>query len=570
MSAGTEDTTNNEQMDETITVGEDGFTLPVVELLTGRGFITGKSGSGKSNSASVVAEELLDDGFPLLAVDTDGEYYGLKEEYEMLHVGADEECDLRVGPEHAEKLATLALEENVPIILDVSGFLDESVASNLIREVAHSLFAKEKKLKKPFLMLVEEVHEYIPEGGGLDDTGQMLVKIGKRGRKHGLGIVGISQRPADVKKDFITQANWMVWHRLTWDNDTKVVGRVIGNDYKEPVQDLGDGEAFVMADWEPNVERVQWKRKRTFDAGATPGLDDFERPELKSVSGDLVGELEEISQREDRRQDRISQLEARVEGLKDEKAELEDELDQARDMQQMAEQFTEAMTSAGNGENTETIQAEVAEIKQEKNERIRELENKLEDVRRERDEYRQQAEDLRDELENRPEISERAVEAVDVLADEFGAGSSDNQARRRKLESARERIKELESQQTAPDPDVMEHSQVERYISRMRSELRDLGEKQQEMLKWYKYNGPGSAADAYWAAGGSRNSSARHKKLKSLRENDLVEQESRGEYRYALREKVAEYFDGNDDVTEEHVDAILTEIESVLEGDDGE
>ena len=28
--------------------------LPVVEILTGRGFITGKSGSGKSNSASVV------------------------------------------------------------------------------------------------------------------------------------------------------------------------------------------------------------------------------------------------------------------------------------------------------------------------------------------------------------------------------------------------------------------------------------------------------------------------------------------------------------------------------------
>ena len=35
-----------------------------------------------------------------------------------------------------------------------------------------------------------------------------------------------------------------------------------------------------------------------FDAGETPDLDDYERPELKSVSGGLVGELEEISQRE--------------------------------------------------------------------------------------------------------------------------------------------------------------------------------------------------------------------------------------------------------------------------------
>ncbi|MFB6165828.1 MAG: helicase HerA domain-containing protein, partial [Haloarculaceae archaeon] len=43
--------------------------LPVVEILTGRGFVTGKSGSGKSNTASVVAEKLLDSGFGILIVD---------------------------------------------------------------------------------------------------------------------------------------------------------------------------------------------------------------------------------------------------------------------------------------------------------------------------------------------------------------------------------------------------------------------------------------------------------------------------------------------------------------------
>ena len=169
-----------------IVLGEtaDGSTVdvPVVELLTGRGFVTGKSGSGKSNSASVIAEELLEAGFPLLIVDTDGEYYGLKEEYELLHAGADEECDIQIAPEHAERMAHLALDENIPIILDVSGYLDEAQANELILETAKHLFAKEKKLKKPFLLVVEEVHEYIPEGGGMDETGKMLIKIGKRGR----------------------------------------------------------------------------------------------------------------------------------------------------------------------------------------------------------------------------------------------------------------------------------------------------------------------------------------------------------------------------------------------------
>lgn len=98
MSTQTKQTNMESERQEQIAIDEDGaVTLPVVEVLTGRAFLTGKSGAGKSNSASVVAEELLDRGFPLLIVDTDGEYWGLKEEYEILHVGADEECDLQRG-----------------------------------------------------------------------------------------------------------------------------------------------------------------------------------------------------------------------------------------------------------------------------------------------------------------------------------------------------------------------------------------------------------------------------------------------------------------------------------------
>ncbi|MFC6890456.1 helicase HerA domain-containing protein [Halorubrum trueperi] len=317
--------------------------LPVVDVLTGRSFITGKSGSGKSNTASVVIENLLDNGFPVMIVDTDGEYYGLKEEYEILHAGADDECDIVVSPEHAEKLANLALEQNVPIILDVSGYLEESVANELLLAVVKQLFAKEKRLKKPFLLVVEECHEYIPEGGGMDETGKMLIKVGKRGRKHGLGIVGISQRPADVKKDFITQCDWLCWHRLTWDNDTKVVGRILGSKYASAVEDLGDGEAFLMTDWDESIRRIQFHRKQTFDAGATPGLDDFERPELKSVSSDLVGELQSISDEEARRESELADLRQEIDKKNQRITQLEHELEDARDLSNMADQFAQAL-----------------------------------------------------------------------------------------------------------------------------------------------------------------------------------------------------------------------------------
>ena len=317
--------------------------LPVVDLLTGRGFITGKSGSGKSNTASVVLENLLDNNFPVLIVDSDGEYYGLKEAYEILHVGADEECDIQVTADHAEKIASLALEENIPIILDVSGYLDDADANELLLETARQLFAKEKKLKKPFLLVVEECHEYIPEQGGMGEAGKMLIKIGKRGRKHGLGIVGISQRPADVKKDFITQCDWLVWHRLTWRNDTKVVGRILGSEYADAVEELADGESFLVADWSDNIRRVQFNRKETFDAGATPGLEDIEQPELKSVSDDLVSELTEISDAKARRESELADLQQKLDRKEARITELERELQEARDLSRMADQFAQAM-----------------------------------------------------------------------------------------------------------------------------------------------------------------------------------------------------------------------------------
>ncbi|MFP8957286.1 helicase HerA domain-containing protein [Natrialbaceae archaeon A-CW3] len=386
--------------------------LPVVELLTGRGFVTGKSGSGKSNTASVIAEELLEAGFPLLIVDTDGEYYGLKEEYEMLHAGADEECDIQIGPEHAEQMASLALEENVPVILDVSGYLDEEEADKLLRETARQLFVKEKKLKKPFLLVVEEVHEYIPEGGGMGETGRLLIKIGKRGRKHGLGILGISQRPADVKKDFITQANWLVWHRLTWENDTKVVGRIIDSEYSELVSELDDGQAFIQMDWmDAGVSKIQFRRKRTFDAGATPGLDDFERPELKSVSDALVDDLQTISERKNREEDRIEELEKRLDSKDSRIESLEDELSSARDVSEAARQMADALSQA---DTVQTTFPDSGGDLRRLHDELVELEEKRDELTAQLEEREADNEELREELE----VRERAVtELEERIAD---------------------------------------------------------------------------------------------------------------------------------------------------------
>jgi len=599
--------------------GEPGtdVSLPVVELLTGRGFVTGKSGSGKSNSASVISEKLLDNGFGLLIVDIDGEYYGLKEEYEILHAGADEECDIQITEDHAEKMATLALEQNVPIILDISSFLDEDEAESVLTAVARHLFAKAKKQKQPFLLLVEEVHEYIPENGSVGECGKMLIKIGKRGRKHGLGIVGISQRPADVKKDFITQCDWLVWHRLTWNNDTKIVRRILDSDYATAVEELDDGEGFLMSDWSESVQRVQFHRKQTFDAGATPGLDDFERPDLKSVSDDLVSELEEISDQQAERETKIEELREELDRKNSRIAELEAELEDARNMQRMADQFTQALVdhvSATNPGRTEQ-------------ERMRDRRAAVsgdwpEDAGRpgetgdgppeefdlgeapwpdetgeadgtrtatangESDDFLEMAGTAGDGNDTGPAGAEANAASGGSVARNGGlpenrgvaesggvadggsvAGGEVTSAVTRGFDAVEDNplgdraTNAFERGETvAPTPEFETDAALAR---RLADDLRDLDAGTRGMLRYYRDHGPGTPMDALFSAGGSDDRTAAYARNRKLRVRGLVEHVGRGRYDYRLPQLL------DDRIDTDSVRPFVEQVETALEPDDG-
>jgi TolA-binding protein len=582
-------------------------SLPVVELLTGRGFITGKSGSGKSNTASVVAEKLLDNGFGLLIVDIDGEYYGLKEEYEILHVGADDECDIRVETDHAEKLASLALEQNVPIILDVSSFIDEDEAEALLTAVAQHLFSKAKKVKQPFLVLCEEVHEYIPENGSVGEAGKMLIKIGKRGRKHGLGICGISQRPADVKKDFITQCDWMVWHRLTWDNDTSVVRRVLDGEFAGAVEDLGDGEGFLHTDWADHVRRVQFQRKRTFDAGATPGLGNVDRPELKSVSRDLVAELQEISEEKAARDDRINELREELDQKNSRIAELETELQDARDLSRMAEQFTEAMLDQV--EDVNPGRTERAKQRERRDRTADDRSTTYEPAHERDDSPSANGHADSNTAETNGQESEADDGGFDVLgfadamndqgtegsdepdhSDPASAGSggtdtarsnghetTDNSAGASDADMAAAfgmfnddaadggTVTQSEGPTTngrrADEPIDPFADAVPGYVRQIAGDLAAMESTTRTMLEFYRDEGPGTPLNAHFAAGGSGDRTKAYARNRRLRTRGLVEHVGRGKYAYCLRALLEEEADGS--VPSDRLDHFVAAIEDI-------
>jgi hypothetical protein len=572
---------------ETITVAEvsDGpggdsgespgtdVSLPVVEILTGRGFVTGKSGSGKSNTASVVIEKLLDSQFPVLIVDTDGEYYGLKEQYEILHAGADDECDIQVSPEHAEKIANLALEQNVPIILDVSGYLDEADAEEMLLKVSRQLFAKEKKLKKPFLMLVEECHEYIPEKGGMGEAGKMLIKIAKRGRKHGLGIVGISQRPADVKKDYITQCDWLVWHRLTWRNDTKVVGRILGSEYADAIEDMGNGEGFLMTDWSESLRRVQFHRKKTFDAGATPGLDDFERPELKSVSGDLVSELRDISDEKARRESEIADLRQELDEKEATIRQLRRELEEAQDMSRMADKFAQAM-----------LQRAEAPYRGGEGRNLNRPEHQ-----RGLDDYERDATDAEAVASSNGDGSgdgDTSTDAADTT--ESWGGWPSVRDRRAHDDSARdedddheepdgrgypgfedddseEATETPETSETHEDGPVRDQRDVVRELT---SVIESLDPVSRGMLRHYRDQLVSDPVDAHVAAGGAGDNQLAYGRNRPLRQHGFVEHAGRGNYAYALPDLVREEY--ADRLDPEEFGETVEAVEAAFLPDDGQ
>lgn len=252
-------------------VGRDGETLPLQDVVTGRGFITGKSGAGKSHSGGVLVEELLDLGIPVVVLDPDGEHAAITSEYDVLHAGpaTNPETDLTLTQSNASRVVATAYRERIPVVLDLTGIFGEDAQNDLVASVCRRLFQLATREKAPMLLLLEELHEWAPNRGG-GDTHDTIIKIAKRGRKHGLGVVGLTQRPADASKGFITQADWLAWHRLTWSNDLDVVGEVLGREYPDQVEALDTGEALLQADWNDDVRPLNWRPKRTPDNGSAP------------------------------------------------------------------------------------------------------------------------------------------------------------------------------------------------------------------------------------------------------------------------------------------------------------
>lgn len=261
------------------------------QTLVGRSIaVLGITGSGKTNTAAVLIEELLSSGLPLTIVDIEGEYWGLKERFEVLVAGRSEHAELEVGPSNAGKLAEISVKRGISVILDLSDFTQDEAYEFLVQYFS-SLWATCSLVKQPYQVVLEEAHEFIPQGAGTP-LKQILTRIALRGRKRGLGIILISQRSAKVEKDVLTQTSLLFLHKVIHPIDLKVYKDLIplpSTEVEEMVRKLQLGEAIVMYNHQVNIIHI--RLRRTFHAGSTPTHAPIAQPTLRKLDNAMLKEL---------------------------------------------------------------------------------------------------------------------------------------------------------------------------------------------------------------------------------------------------------------------------------------
>ncbi len=277
--------------------------------------VLGIRGSGKSNTAGVIFEELLSHNYPMSIVDIEGEYFGLKEKYEVLVVGTGEGVEIEIDAGCAAEIAEVSMEKNVPVVLDLSGFLSDE-RTELLMEYLTSLWNLAGTLRRPYIIGIEEAHEFIPQGVKTE-LKEMISRIALRGRKRGLGAIVVSQRSAKVEKDVLSQAGMLLLHRVVHEVDMRVYGELLPwrkSEVKEIISSLETGNCiFVNGE---TVRPIYVRERETFHAGFTPSLEAVATPELKQVSASIIEAIERAREGKGRRT-RTQELEEQLARLRE-------------------------------------------------------------------------------------------------------------------------------------------------------------------------------------------------------------------------------------------------------------
>ncbi|WP_367343466.1 ATP-binding protein [Methanomethylovorans sp.] len=111
-------------------------------------------------------------------------------------------------------------------IIDFKGVAPD-IQSMVVARLCSTLFeARKMNTIPPGMLVIEEAHNYAPEKGFSKTlSSDVLRTIASEGRKFGLGMMVISQRPARVDKNILSQCGTQIIMKVTNPNDLKAISK---------------------------------------------------------------------------------------------------------------------------------------------------------------------------------------------------------------------------------------------------------------------------------------------------------------------------------------------------------
>lgn len=186
-------------------------------------------------------------------------------------------------------------------IIDLSGIPFEvlSITISLISRIVFDFCFHYSKLKHerqelnnvPFMIVCEEAHNYVPKNGGSDYAAskKSIERIAKEGRKYGISLMVVSQRPSEVSDTIFAQCNNFVSLRLTNTSDQAYIKNLLPNNTNsvaDVLPTLQPGQCLVVGDATPLPSIVQMEKPKPEPQSKNVAVCDVWNEEWKKIDKD--------------------------------------------------------------------------------------------------------------------------------------------------------------------------------------------------------------------------------------------------------------------------------------------
>jgi DNA helicase HerA-like ATPase len=185
------------------------------------------------------------------------------------------------SPTNIEEL----VREGIISIINLKGTQPE-IQGLIVMSVTTALFEARKHGElMPFLLLVEEAHNFCPERGLSKAMSSAILRtVASEGRKFGMGLCVVSQRPARIDKNVLSQCNTQVILKITNPNDLRAISQSIegfSNDLEEEIKLLQPGVALIVGEVVEQPIIVNIRVKRSQHGGGS--VDIIREPQMRKI-----------------------------------------------------------------------------------------------------------------------------------------------------------------------------------------------------------------------------------------------------------------------------------------------